>query len=197
VCFGREGYEEVEETRKDLVVLQFDHYSYFQSMPFIPSTFAKIDKAASDLLKADDFDLNKKVSVAAKGDNGLTVTSSITDKGTDGAVGNIKIERKDKKTGEVTAEADTAQLLSLTWKTPEFLTKGLKAEIKGKHDHVKGKLDCFVSAEDTYTRENFTGTFLLKVGNPSDKDKKASVSLSSVFLKGFERFSAVHCWSFS
>jgi len=158
-----------------------------------PVVFSKLDDAASKLLKAEDFDLNKKVSITSKTDTGLTVTNSLTVKGDNCTVGNIKAEYKCKKTGEHTAEFDTCQLISGTWKTNEIV-KGMKVELKAKHDHVPDKedktkknLECFISSEDTYIRDNFAGTGLFKVTNSLKEGKNAEfiVGGSGVFgVKG-------------
>jgi len=152
-------------------------------MPFIPAFYGKLDKAASDLLKADDFDLNRKVSVASKSEAGVTFTSSAT-AAKESVTGNLKAEFKDKKVGELTAEVDTVQLISGTWKTPEVLTKGLKLEVKAKHDFVKEKRDCFVSVEDLYSRENLAASVLFKVANAKEEGKALAYSLAGSAVLG-------------
>jgi hypothetical protein len=136
--------------------------------------------------------LNKKVSIVAKTEQGLTLTNSLTAKA-DSTLGNIKAEHKCKKTGEITAEFDTCQLISGVWKTPEFGVKGLKAELKAKHDHVADKedktkknLECFISMEDTYTHDNFIGTGLFKVTNSLKEGKKAEYIVGASGVLGIK-----------
>jgi hypothetical protein len=178
------------------------------------SFYSKLDKSASDLLKADDFDLNKKFSIKSATADGPVLTSSFTSKDVKKdanfadevdrteVTGNLKVEFKNKKVGEFTGEVDTAQLLSLTWKTPE-VTKGLKFEVKGKHDRnwdkkqdkstnlwtKNYKLDCFASAEAQYTRfSTLATTGLVKLTNPSGKDKSFDTLVGATGLFKYQSF---------
>lgn len=161
----------------------------YMSVPF----YSKLEKTSADLVKADDFELNKKFSVRALSSSGVAVTSSVTVKGDDAGkqtVGNIKLEHKCQKTGDITGEADTGHLLSLTWKTPEVFLKGNKFEIKAKHDKsVDKKSDeqgkqseklvtkCSLLIEDQYTRDKLATTASLNLTNSQKENAMADAAL--------------------
>jgi hypothetical protein len=160
--------------------------------------YSKLDKNANDFFKNDDFDLQKKFSVKVNSAAGVVFTSSLTGEtvapsegdaaGKTAFTGNLKAEYKDKKFGEVTGETNTKNLLSLTWKTPEFLTKGLKAEVKAKSDRCPktNDLKCNVSVEEQYLKNNTASTFSVNLANKDDKSYKVDTSVGFSTVVGFD-----------
>lgn len=113
----------------------------------VPPFFSKFDKASSDFFSTDDFDLGKKFVIKAKLLNGDKMTATAS------AIGNGSQTLKwqgNRSVGELEAEVNTENLITGKFKSNELMS-GLKVELKGKSDRVKGALKCNLSSEFMYT----------------------------------------------
>jgi len=148
-------------------------------MPFIPPLFSKFGKEAADNLKEEDYELGRVVSMTTHSKTGLVSIASISQRTPgDAVLGIFKAQHKCEKHGDWEFEANTAHLVKTKYESPE-ITKGVKVEVEGNHDRKDGVLDCNISVEPQYSRDNMTAALVVNLKNSKVAGRSAEAEFGA------------------